>query len=357
MSSNLYIEPLPDEVFDYSNLDVKCLGFVQQQTGEIRSLMKRTAQDIIEIGQRLIKVKKLLGHGQYRKWIKAEFNWGKSTANSFENVAKQFAGVQNLDVFAASALYELAAPSTHEAARQEAIALAQAGEKISYKAAKEIKQKYKAKLAKLPLESAQKFLPSEAIQLNAEVEIDQKVNAQDLSIASDLVEDSASSPRQFHQQEIIDIYPQVVEEQSAVSLKITASQSEQWWKLGNHHLYCGESNSQQFQSKLPNRIALAVAFPSTAGWSWGNLESKINSSLTLFSSYEDVDLKLFREMLRNVLELYTDGQETVLFAFVPDPALLLLAESLDCQCFMAENDEKLCQAVMQAWKQIGGTVD
>ena len=357
MSSNLYIEPLPDEVFDYSNLDVKYLGFVQQQTGEIRSLMKRTAQDIIEIGQRLIKVKKLLGHGQYRKWIKAEFNWGKSTANSFENVAKQFAGVQNLDVFAASALYELAAPSTHEAARQEAIALAQAGEKISYKAAKEIKQKYKAKLAKLPLESAQKFLPSEAIQLNAEVEIDQKVNAQDLSIASDLVEDSASSPRQFHQQEIIDIYPQVVEEQSAVSLKITASQSEQWWKLGNHHLYCGEPNSQQFQSKLPNRIALAVAFPSTAGWSWGNLESKINSSLTLFSSYEDVDLKLFREMLRNVLELYTDGQETVLFAFVPDPALLLLAESLDCQCFMAENDEKLCQAVIQAWKQIGGTVD
>lgn len=357
MSSNLYIKPILDEVFDYSSLDVKYLGFVQQQTGEIRSLMKRTAQDIIEIGQRLIKVKKLLGHGQYRKWIKAEFNWGKSTANSFENVAKQFAGVQNLDVFAASALYELAAPSTHEAARQEAIALAQAGEKISYKAAKEIKQKYKAKLAKLPLESAQKFLPSEAIQLNAEVEIDQKVNAQDLSIASDLVEDSASSPRQFHQQEIIDIYPQVVEEQSAVSLKITASQSEQWWKLGNHHLYCGEPNSQQFQSKLPNRIALAVAFPSTAGWSWGNLESKINSSLTLFSSYEDVDLKLFREMLRNVLELYTDGQETVLFAFVPDPALLLLAESLDCQCFMAENDEKLCQAVIQAWKQIGGTVD
>lgn len=357
MSSNLYIKPILDEVFDYSSLDVKYLGFVQQQTGEIRSLMKRTAQDIIEIGQRLIKVKKLLGHGQYRKWIKAEFNWGKSTANSFENVAKQFAGVQNLDVFAASALYELAAPSTHEAARQEAIALAQAGEKISYKAAKEIKQKYKVKLAKLPLESAQKFLPSEAIQLNAEVEIDQKVNAQDLSIASDLVEDSASSPRQFHQQEIIDIYPQVVEEQSAVSLKITASQSEQWWKLGNHHLYCGEPNSQQFQSKLPNRIALAVAFPSTAGWSWGNLESKINSSLTLFSSYEDVDLKLFREMLRNVLELYTDGQETVLFAFVPDPALLLLAESLDCQCFMAENDEKLCQAVIQAWKQIGGTVD
>ncbi|NJO97824.1 MAG: DUF3102 domain-containing protein [Pleurocapsa sp. CRU_1_2] len=98
MSSNLDIKPIPDKAFDYSSLDTECLDFVQQQTGEIRSLMKRTAQDIIEIGQRLIKVKKLLGYGQYRKWIQAEFNWGKSTANSFENVAKQFAGVQNLDV-------------------------------------------------------------------------------------------------------------------------------------------------------------------------------------------------------------------------------------------------------------------
>jgi hypothetical protein len=357
MSSNLYTKPIPDEVFDYSSLDVKSLGFVQEQTGEIRSLMKRTAQDIIEIGQRLIKVKKLLGHGQYRKWIKAEFNWGKSTANSFENVAKQFAGVQNLDVFAASALYELAAPSTHEAARQEAIALAQAGEKISYKAAKEIKQKYKDKLAKSQLESTQKSLPFEESHLNPAREINKQVNAQDLLITSDLAENSALALQQLDRQEIIDIYPQVVEEQSEVFLNIEVSQSEHWWKLGNHHLYCGNPNSQQFQSKLPDRIALAVAFPSTADWSWGNLEPKINSSLTLFSSYEDVDLKLFREMLRNVLELYTDGQETVLFAFVPDPALLLLAESLDCQCFIAENDEKLCQAVIQAWKQIGGTVD
>ncbi|MGL6343774.1 MAG: hypothetical protein ACRC80_32100, partial [Waterburya sp.] len=298
-----------------------------------------------------------LGHGQYRKWIKAEFNWGKSTANSFENVAKQFAGVQNLDVFAASALYELAAPSTHEAARQEAIALAQAGEKISYKAAKEIKRKYKDKLAKSQLEPTQKSLPFEASHLNSAVEINKQVGDEDLSITSDLAENSALSLQQLDQQKIIDIDPSVVEEQSEVSLNIEVSQSEHWWKLGNHHLYCGNPNSQQFQSKLPNRIALAVAFPATADWSWGNLESKINSCLTLFSSYEDVDLKLFREMLRNVLELYTDGQETVLFAFVPDPALLLLADSLDCQCFMAENDEKLCQAVIQAWKQIGGTVD
>ena len=356
MSTNLHIKTVPDRGFDYSSLNIQCSDFVRQQTSEIRSLMKRTAQDIIEIGQRLIEVKNLLGHGQYRKWIEAEFNWGKSTANSFENVAKQFADVQNLDVFAASALYELAAPSTPKAARQEAIALAQAGEKISYTAAKEIKRKYNEKLARPQLESDQN-LPSFESQLNEVIAIDKKATSPDLSITSALTKDSSLSLKQLDKQEIIDVYPQIKPERSQVSSSIKVPQSEHWWKLGNHHLYCGDPNSQEIQNKLPDRIALAVAFPSTADWSWGNLESKVNSSLTLFSSYEDVDLKLFREMLRNVLELYTEGQETVFFAFVRDPALLLLAESLDCQCFIAENDEKLCQAVIQAWKQIGGKVE
>lgn len=342
--------------FDYSSLDAQHSNFVRQQTGEIRSLMKRTAQDIIEIGQRLIEVKNLLEHGQYRKWIEAEFNWGKSTANSFENVAKQFADVQNLDVFAASALYELAAPSTPKAARQEAIALAQAGERISYTAAKEIKRKYNEKLAKPQLESDQN-LPSQESQLNEVIATNKKVDSSDLSTTFALTKDSNLFLKQQNKQEIIDVYPQVEPERSEVTPKIEVHQSEHWWKLGNHHLYCGDPNSQEIQNKLPDRIALAVAFPDSADWSWGNLESKVNSSLTLFSSYEDVDLKLFREMLRNVLELYTEGQETVFFAFVPDPALLLLAESLDCRCFIAENDEKLCQAVIQAWKKTGGKVE
>ena len=337
-SSNLYIKAQSDSIFDYSDLDSECLDFVQQQTGEIRLLMKRTAQDIIEIGQRLIEVKKLLGYGQYRKWIQAEFNWGKSTANSFENVAKQFANVQNLDGFAASALYELAAPSTPEAARKEAIALAKAGNRIGYKVAKEIKQRHSLKISR----------EQSSVQVESKHSLSNKTKGN--------VKKPAISLQQFPKQEIIEVYPQAVREKSVENnVNQKTSNSGSWWQLGNHYLYCGEPSSSQFHSLLPDSIALAVAFPSTVEWSWGNLEKKINSSLTLFSSYEDVDLKLFREMLRNVLELYTEGQETVCFAFVPDPALLLLAESLDCQCFIAESNQELCQAIIQAWKQMGGS--
>lgn len=364
MSSNLSIKVLSNESFNYSNLDAATLSFVQQQTGEIRSLMKRTAQDIIEIGQRLIKVKKCLGHGQYRKWIEAEFNWGKSTANSFENVAKQFADVQNLDTFAPSALYELAAPSTPEKAREEAIILAKAGKRISYTISKQIKQKHQTNLAKQKSESTKQPLASKKSQL---LIADTKKSSKDSPLLSTTVVDSNIVSKQFDQQQILEVYSSLPEKPSSSAthkttnlLLSTDSKSlpfDRWWRLGDHYLYHGKPHSKQFQNQLPNKIALAIAFPPDHNWHWGNIEQEINSSLTLSSNYKDIDLNLLREMLRNALELYTESKETVFMAFVPDPAFLLLAESLDCICFLAESDRERCEAVIQAWILTGGTVE
>jgi hypothetical protein len=92
--------------FDYSTLDPQTSQFVQQQTGEIRALMKRTAQDIIEVGQKLTQVKKQLGHGRFRDWLQAEFAWSVSAATRFMQVSErfQFVNLANLDL-APSALY------------------------------------------------------------------------------------------------------------------------------------------------------------------------------------------------------------------------------------------------------------
>ncbi|MDJ0572082.1 MAG: DUF3102 domain-containing protein [Pleurocapsa sp. MO_192.B19] len=364
MFSNVPVKILSHKSFEYSSLDAETLNFVKQQTGEIRLLMKRTTQDIIEIGQRLIEVKKCLGHGRYRRWIEAEFDWGKSTANSFENVAKQFADVQNLDVFAPSALYELAAPSTPQAAREEAIALAKAGKRISYTVSKQIKRKHQTKPNKQKAKSKKQPFPSKASPL---VLVEREESSKNSLLRTSTSVDYIAPLPQLNQGKIVDINSASSQQSSRSTSKTTAkklfsaksklSQSERWWRLGNHYLYHGEPNSPQFQNHLPEKIALAVAFPPNLNWHWGNLESRINSSLTLFSSYKDIDLKLLRELLRNALELYTEGEETVFWAFVPDPALLLLAESMDCQCFLAESDIERCQAVIHAWKQIGGKVN
>ena len=385
MSSSLSVKALPNKDFDYSNLDAETLHFVQKQTGEIRSLMKRTAQDIIKIGQKLIAVKKRLGYGQYRKWIKTEFNWGKSTANSFENVAKQFADVQNLDIFAPSALYELAAPSTPKSAREEAIARAQAGEKIGCKFAREIKKKHITELAKPKsgqtvkmFEEADRYASSSNKQpvplkksqhnQNNPGEEEKKSFPVSVTLPSQQLEQKRKE-KSITKQKVIAIYPKQAKLNSHVSSETTKThllsltdsttiiQPESWWQLGKHHLmYCGDPHSPKLQTQLPKRIALAISFPPTANWYLGSLEQKVNSSLVLFSQYKDVDLKALRDIVRNALTIYTSAEETVMFSFLPDPALLLVAEKLFCRCWIAEPDIERCQAVIQAWTRTGGTV-
>lgn len=130
--------------FDYATLDAETQIVVQQHTSEIKTLMCRTAQDIINIGQNLILVKEQLGHGQFRNWLKAEFDWGVWTATKFMQVAEKFESVNftHLNI-AASALYLLAAPSTPEKARTEALERATVGEAITHTSAKAIVSRHK----------------------------------------------------------------------------------------------------------------------------------------------------------------------------------------------------------------------
>lgn len=137
-------QKISNEQFTYVNLDAEILDLVQQHTNEIKVLMHRTAQDIIQIGQRLIEVKQRLGHGNFTNWLKFEFSWSVSTATKFMHVAEQlkFVKFTNLNI-SASALYIIAAPSTSKDARAEVLKRAVMGENISYTQAKEIVTKYK----------------------------------------------------------------------------------------------------------------------------------------------------------------------------------------------------------------------
>lgn len=127
-------------LFDYGALDPETRIVVQQRTGEIKSLMRRSAQDIIDIGLKLIEVKERLPHGNFGPWLKDEFGWSADTAQRFMLVAERFGESEKPQIaaFAPSALYALAAPSTPGPARAEALERAAAGEEITHAAAKEI---------------------------------------------------------------------------------------------------------------------------------------------------------------------------------------------------------------------------
>lgn len=104
--------------FDYGALDEAQRVRVQVKAESIRARMKRTAEDIIAIGQDLVEVKSMLGHGQFQEWIKVEFDMSYPTANNFMNVASRFGTDDkslNFRDLSVSVLYLLAAPSTPDA--------------------------------------------------------------------------------------------------------------------------------------------------------------------------------------------------------------------------------------------------
>lgn len=97
--------------FDYQALDRQTQLVVKQKTTEIKGLIRQTARDIFFVGQKLAEVKQQLKHGEFRNWLKTEFNWSVSSATKFMQVSEQFKNVNFTHLnFATSALYVLAAP-------------------------------------------------------------------------------------------------------------------------------------------------------------------------------------------------------------------------------------------------------
>lgn len=140
------LSTLKEQGFDYLSLSSSTRMIVQQHTQEIKKLMKRTAQDIIYIGHKLLEVKEKLGHGHFESWLKAEFGWSLSAGRKFMQVTRRFKSVNFTDLFVdASALYLLAAPSTPEAVFQKALERATQGEVITYTKVKEIVSQSKDK--------------------------------------------------------------------------------------------------------------------------------------------------------------------------------------------------------------------
>jgi hypothetical protein len=102
----------------------------------IRSLGKQTIANVIEIGRLLAECKKMVGHRNFGCWLDREFGWSERTAQRFLSV-HELAGTKSDKLsdleLPVSSLYLLAAPSTPEVVRNEIIARAESGEKITHK--------------------------------------------------------------------------------------------------------------------------------------------------------------------------------------------------------------------------------
>ncbi|AUB35496.1 Protein of unknown function DUF3102 [Nostoc flagelliforme CCNUN1] len=121
---------------------------------DTRRRLKRSATDIYYIGLNLLEAQNIIEHGQFLPWLQQEFGMGKTSAYEFINVAKAFESkfpiIGNLiNNITPTALCKLAAPSTSQAARDEAMDIVKAGKLIDPDVAKKLISKHKTpKIAK-----------------------------------------------------------------------------------------------------------------------------------------------------------------------------------------------------------------
>lgn len=133
------------KLFEYNQIEQNDRAFVQVRTTEIKNLVRRTAEDIIQIGLKLIEVKKRLPHGKWGEWLACEFGWTDRTAQNFMNIAQRLNPKRVSDLeLSRRVLQLLAAPSTPDEAIDEAISRASDGETITHKTAKEIVSNHKS---------------------------------------------------------------------------------------------------------------------------------------------------------------------------------------------------------------------
>ena len=125
---------------------------IEKTTAEILMLKDQTAQNIIEIGKRLIKVKENLQHGEFSEWLKERVDISHRTANNFMKVATTFSNSQSLANLGSTKLFLLA--GLDEEDRQEVMKENKVEDMTTRELEKVVKEK---KEIKKQLEEKQEF--------------------------------------------------------------------------------------------------------------------------------------------------------------------------------------------------------
>src|SRR6516162_4282316 len=76
--------------FNYELLEARVAEKARSSAQRIRDKVKRTIEDIIEVGNDLLAVREALPHGQFGPWLAAEFGWTERTARNSMAVAERF---------------------------------------------------------------------------------------------------------------------------------------------------------------------------------------------------------------------------------------------------------------------------
>ena len=301
--------------FDYKFLSPKQRTIVKQCTGEIKERLRRTAQDIWEVGKQLNEVRSQLEHGQFEGWLSAEFGWSRRTAYNFINVYEAFSDSTNfaqLDI-ATSALYKLAAPSTPQSVRQEFLDKAEKGVKITHKEISQVlKTNKKSKVAEPTPETSP---PSQQI-----LQVIRKPRA---GAAESEGEKALNDQQKAASESVMNQIPVEIKPGS-------------WYLFDRVNvLFCGDTALAEFCDRAP-LATLALAITSD-DWDHDWLIEKASNLVVLKESY------LRPGLIEQTIELYSAAGDTVIFPWLPNEEMLAIAHRLNRRIVAGDPNPQRCQ--------------
>ncbi|GAB4396140.1 MAG: hypothetical protein OHK0053_09420 [Microscillaceae bacterium] len=206
------------------------------------------------------------------------------------------------------------------------------------------------------------------------------------------------------------------EEQERLEREMRQVKPGEWWRLGNHWLYCGDGSDPAFFQKLPDHVALAYLNPphwiwpksapwpldifgqkaetiaatppleslatffqhtrlpyqwslatplnlkkneaGTGGWIFTAIFSrkKINPQVrdTWKIDASDLQGNKTREYLQHLLEAFSRERDVVVDAYAGLGMMFLLAEESTRFCYGAEKDPLLCKTILEKWEEASG---
>ena len=145
--------------------DTENVRVLEEHAEAIRELRRKTIDNVIKIGKRLILAKDFAGPGNWLAWLKDEFGWSDQTARNFINVARRSTNFLNMKL-PVSSLYLLAAPSTPPTVRKAVVKKARTT-KVTHREVVEIVRAAKSSLEKprsVAVQSARAEPPPRQIQ-------------------------------------------------------------------------------------------------------------------------------------------------------------------------------------------------
>ena len=118
--------------FDYASLAHDVRIEVGAQASAIRELNGESLAGKVEIGRRLIVIRKAVGPGDFQPLVSDVFDWTKGTTSNYMSVARAFGKLRprRLSQFEWSALVILSRGKAKRSARAEALSRARTGENI-----------------------------------------------------------------------------------------------------------------------------------------------------------------------------------------------------------------------------------